>query len=44
MTPHPDSAWQVCTDRQRITFRSEAEAGPSPRPCSGACGRRIACH
>lgn len=26
MTPHPDSAWQVCLDRQRITFRSEAEA------------------
>ena len=26
LTPYPDSAWQVSLDRQRITFRSEAEA------------------
>ncbi|MBA4728260.1 MAG: hypothetical protein H2073_19960 [Pseudomonas sp.] len=26
LTPYPDTAWQVCLDRQRVTFRSEAEA------------------
>ncbi|AEJ06860.1 hypothetical protein [Stutzerimonas stutzeri] len=26
LTPSPDSAWQVCLDRQKVTFRSEAEA------------------
>ena len=26
LTPYPDSAWQVSLDRQKVTFRSEAEA------------------